>query len=351
MADNQKTLNLLYGALNLFGLDRIYSRLTSRKSAIILMYHSISTDADREWIDPDNDIPLPEFEAQMEHLSENCNVVSMDELCSRIRDKRELEPRSVVITFDDGYRNNLDAALEVLERHDFPATLYLATGYVDRGDAQWIDELYSIFQRKTDDMLLFDDARFDLRLAANRDAAYERAKQWLLTAASDERREFLERLRAQLKPVETCPRLTLTWREVGEMLARHPGVTVGVHTRDHVDLTGVDLETVRREIRSSLSDAAHNLKLESMHFSYPYGRWNERVRLLVEQSGLGSAVATDDPAAAITLDSDVYSLPRVEVPKDRRIFRLMVSGAYPGLPRLLFRRPHNFKYHNAMNPE
>ena len=46
------------------------------------------------------------------------------------------------ITFDDGYRDNLTVAAPILEKYRLPATLFLATGYVERGETQWSDTLH-----------------------------------------------------------------------------------------------------------------------------------------------------------------------------------------------------------------
>ena len=56
MSAKKKLLEALYATLHYSGAFSIYSRLSNRESAVALMYHSVSSEKDRDWIDPDNDL-------------------------------------------------------------------------------------------------------------------------------------------------------------------------------------------------------------------------------------------------------------------------------------------------------
>lgn len=317
----------------------MYSKFSKFEAAVILMYHSVSSESDRNWIDPDNDIPEEMFEKQMRYLHKNCKVVSMDHLCRCIRNNSPIEPRTVVITFDDGYRNNLGNAAKVLDRYQFPAIIYLATEYISRGEAQWIDELYSYFKFRTINTLELDGfGKLDLSSKESAEEAYESLKLRLREFERGNRRLLLDRIKKKLRPSPIPTRLTLSWNELSEQLTEFSNITLGVHTQNHVNLTSLGPESIDNEINLSISDVLKNLGVEVKHFSYPYGRWNDIVRSRVEQASLYSAVTTE-PVPAVTINSDVLSLPRIEVPRNMALFKYMVSGAYPGLSQLVFRRP------------
>ena len=114
---------------------------------------------------------------------------------------------TVCITFDDGYRDNLTVAAPILERYRLPATLFLATGLVERGENQWSDTLHSL-------------SRKDLHAQ-------------LLEASHAERMRVLDEFQAAVK----APRLMLDWDGVRELTRRYPRFEIGGHTRDHLDLT------------------------------------------------------------------------------------------------------------------
>jgi peptidoglycan/xylan/chitin deacetylase (PgdA/CDA1 family) len=227
-----------------------------------------------------------------------------------------------------------------LERHGFPAIVYLATGNVTRGENQWIDRLYSIFQLRTSHRLRIDGPDrppLDLGEQSALFEAYDAIAGRLLVADGGERERLLTEVEAQLRPRERPPRLTLTWDEVRELLRCYPGFEIGVHSRGHVDLTSFGEEAARAELASSIADVARELKVEVKHFSYPYGRSNARVRKIVSASSLRSAVV-GARGSLIRPGVDRYAMPRIEVGPEMTRFRWQTCGAYPDLPLALLGR-------------
>jgi len=70
-----------------------------------------------------------QFSEQMQFLARCCNVVSMEEVLDAIDNQRDLPPRSVLITFDDAYRDFAEHAWPVLQQYKLPATMFVATDY------------------------------------------------------------------------------------------------------------------------------------------------------------------------------------------------------------------------------
>jgi peptidoglycan/xylan/chitin deacetylase (PgdA/CDA1 family) len=97
---------------------------------VVLIYHRVGARTPVEV-----DLPVELFDEQMAALAEERRVLTIDEALVRLDappgDPDEPDP--VVVTFDDGTADFVDVALPVLERHRVPATLYLATGFVDDG--------------------------------------------------------------------------------------------------------------------------------------------------------------------------------------------------------------------------
>ncbi|MGD2278764.1 MAG: polysaccharide deacetylase family protein [Candidatus Omnitrophota bacterium] len=93
----------------------------------ILVYHSIADDKESSLsVSPEN------FSRQMEFLKKNgYSVITLDELVKNINAGETYLPRTVVITFDDGYEDNFTEAFPVLAKHDMPAIIFLVTSYVD----------------------------------------------------------------------------------------------------------------------------------------------------------------------------------------------------------------------------
>ncbi len=102
-------------------------RADSGQRAAILCYHSISAHYDSRY-DP---LDPRRFESHLQFLSAKCHPITMDALVEAIGSGRDLPERAVVVTFDDGYRDNFEVALPLLLKYRVPATIYVVTGYID----------------------------------------------------------------------------------------------------------------------------------------------------------------------------------------------------------------------------
>lgn len=96
----------------------------------ILMYHSIGYDTDTSLhVSPDN------FHKQVKYLvDKGYNVIPLEKLIKGIKNKKKFPHNTVVITFDDGYRNNFTEAFPILAKYKLPATIFIVSGYVGRKD-------------------------------------------------------------------------------------------------------------------------------------------------------------------------------------------------------------------------
>ena len=109
-----------------FGLNVFFGSLPTGKAAI-LMYHSIDHNKVFFTVTPEN------FRKQMDLLyKEKYSIISLGELAGLIIDKRAIPLKTVVLTFDDGYQDNYFNAFPILKKYNFPATIFLATGFIGK---------------------------------------------------------------------------------------------------------------------------------------------------------------------------------------------------------------------------
>jgi peptidoglycan/xylan/chitin deacetylase (PgdA/CDA1 family) len=112
------------------------ARNSSQPTARILIYHRIADvkdDPHRLCVSPSN------FQEQMRYLKENFNIIPLVKLVQDIRNKK-IQNNSMVITFDDGYVDNLHNALPVLEKFNIPATIFLTSDYIGLDKPFYWDE-------------------------------------------------------------------------------------------------------------------------------------------------------------------------------------------------------------------
>ena len=101
--------------------------LSPKYTVPILIYHNIGYEKGSFFVSPES------FAKQMEYIKKNgYEVITLDELVRSIKDKKSLKRNRVVITFDDGYKDNFEYAYPVLKRFGFPATIFLVTDFIGR---------------------------------------------------------------------------------------------------------------------------------------------------------------------------------------------------------------------------
>ncbi|MEQ9495347.1 MAG: polysaccharide deacetylase family protein [Deltaproteobacteria bacterium] len=311
---------------------------TGAAGAIIWEYHSVAPPDEARWIEPSNRVDTGRFERQIAFLARRRNVVSMDELVDAIQRDKKLPAGSVVLTFDDGYRDNYTYVASALAAYDLPATLYLPTGLVTRQESPWADRIYTAFKYRRRDTFEHPDVAgspFDLR--TNAKAAYGAIASALLDASRATRDDILAALDEQLDPEVTAPCLTLDWATLRKMQAEFPAFQLGVHSVNHIDLTAHGEATAAEEIDGCVEVYERELGAAPRHFAYPYDRHDAMTHAIVSTRTLASAVC-NGPDVLIDGKSDPFALPRLAAPDSMSLYRFWSSGAYPGLPRALFGR-------------
>ena len=200
------------------------------------------------------------------------DIVSLDEALRRI-----VEPADrpfVVLTFDDGYRDLVEQALPILERHRAPFTAYVTTGFADRTARLWWLELEEAI--RASHRIEVDVGGAPLRLPAGSDAekaAAFRTLYWMLRAGPEQRLLDVIGAMARGAAIESAAlteRLCLDWSDIAA-LAQHPLCTIGAHTITHPMLAKHSNERVVTEMRDSRSRIEAEIGLAVRHFAYPVG--------------------------------------------------------------------------------
>lgn len=351
----RRILRVAQGALY---RSRALDRLPARGGATIFMYHSVASPDIARFVDspmtPDG------FERQIRFLSEHRRPMGVSDLAQRIGNGVDPEPGTVVVTFDDGYLDNLRVAAPILRRYGVAAMIYLATAYVDQGETQWADRLHTAFTTRTGRYCRLPAANasevpaagnlagaaggntaasgagpssaqeFDLTDPDQARAAYVACQTRLLAATFEERAALLAQLDDDLQGA-AAPRLTLGWDDVRELAERYPEIEIGVHTAHHVDLVAAGPETARLELQRSIDDVERATGVRPRHFSFPYGRHDPATRRLVAEAGLETAMA-DTAYRQTVAASDPHYLTRIDAGMSFTQFRFRTHPSFGSLP-------------------
>ncbi len=194
----------------------------------ILMYHSISTESGPTSIAP------AIFEAQIRAIADaGWNVAPLAAYADWRLRNATLPPRTLIITFDDAYQDFAESAFPVLERYNFPATVFVPTALVG-GVAAW-------------------------------DGSPKSGK-----------------------PI-------MGWDTIHALAAKD--IAFAPHSRTHARLTGLEGEELRAEIVGSGQDVLRELGAPARYFAPPYGETNREVDTVIRTNyeisvGVGLGIAT-----------------------------------------------------------
>lgn len=319
---------VLAHALDRSGLGRMFLRGRGWNGLLVLNYHRIGEPGDSPF---DWDLwsaSQDEFEQQVRFLGRNFEIVGVDDLDEVLHKKGG---RYVMITFDDGYRDNYEAAFPILKAYDAVATFFLSTGFLDSPRVAWWDEIaWMVRTSRTSGLaknvwtvrgVPFDEPS---RCTAIRCvlATYK-----LLRPHETER--FLEFLGSATGsgrcPTHLGSSMWMTWDMVREM--RSAGMCIGGHTVNHPVLSSLPPDEQNREVVGCTSRIAVELDQRPIAFSYPVGgkgAFDEETRACLMRHRYRWAFNYSGGYTRFK-GFDAFDLPRAAVERDvsRPTFRAM----------------------------
>ncbi|MDB4349456.1 polysaccharide deacetylase family protein [Omnitrophica bacterium] len=193
----------------------------------ILLYHSVGKVHPRDTLGIRLDKEM--FYSQMKSLKEDgCNIWTLKEAIACVKEKKSMPQKTTVITFDDGYKDNIINAAPIMEEFGFRAIFFVTVDYIGKA-----------------------------KTSAQRD--------WQHWECMDE-------------------------SDLVELKKR--GHDIGSHSLNHVDLTKLDSASKTEEIGRSKKEIGSLLDKEVNFFSYPYGHFDEEIVKIVRDSGYEAACTT-----------------------------------------------------------
>lgn len=261
------------------------------------------------------------FDELLRWIGGQFNVLPPLEACERL-DAGTLPPRAAAITFDDGYADNHDVALPLLQRHGMKAAFFVATGFLN-GGAMFNDRVVEAVRTAAGPMLdagwLGLPAALPIGDAGQRRAAIQQLLAAIKYRPQQEREELVGRLERQCGS-RLPAGLMMTDNEV--VALHNAGMTIGGHTRTHPILCVLDDAAAQREIRDGADDLCAITGADPLLFAYPNGRpgqdFDPRHPPMVRAAGFRYAFTTVPGAATAATDS--LHLPRF-TPWDRSALR------------------------------
>lgn len=258
------------------------SRLT------VLTYHRIADPAQARRFDHAVVDATPEqFDRQLEFLGAHFRIIGIDEILEHVRGA-PLPPNSVLITFDDGYRDCHEVALPILERHRARAVFFISTSYVEQRRMYWWDRIAYVLGRSHRERILIE---YPERRELTVDGTGGRAVKDLLALVKRHRELDLDRFLAEMTRAagvdwdpdlerELADELIMTWDQIAD-LAR-AGMDVQSHTRTHRVLHTLATGELAQELEGSRRDIEDHVGTRVRALAYPVGHPISRRQEIVD---------------------------------------------------------------------
>ena len=251
-----------------------------------------------------------------------------------------------VLTFDDGYRDNVEHAQPVLRRHGAPWTLFVTSDFASGTGRLWWLELEHAIARLDRVRLPADapgTAAIDLpaRDAEEKSAAFAAVYAQLRAGPEARLLAVIAELCAQagIAPGTMARDLCLDWPALRD-LARDPAVTIGAHTVSHPMLAKHDADVARSEILRGRERIEAELGRPLRHLSYPVGdptSAGSREFAIAREAGFATAVTTRPGHLFAGHGAHLHALPRVSVNGYHQT-EAALSALLSGVPFLAWNR-------------
>jgi peptidoglycan/xylan/chitin deacetylase (PgdA/CDA1 family) len=271
-------------------LHLVFIYLINKNKVRIINYHN-----------PGYDI----FSKHLDFFSRHFSIISMDDLSDYLHDSKLILPsRSLVITFDDGFKENYKL-FNFINTKKIPVTIYAVSGLVDEPKKYW-----------------FKLRKFSIK-----------EKKWLKSIDDSQRLSFLQNELDFNDNATFNESDSLSSYELQQF--KEIGCSIGSHTITHPILTKCSGNKLRHEIKYCKTQLEKKLGFKVSHFAYPSGKYNNEVISITRNSGYETG-RTIVPGY-VTKKTNPFELPCMGISDDADLSKviLQVSGIWYLTKRLL----------------
>lgn len=282
-----------------------------KKSIHNFLFHRVSPERDILW-DP-MDVSL--FDKCIRYISSRYTVVRIEDLINL--DLHKTNQKYATICFDDGYKDNFEYALPILEKYKVKASFYVVTDCIDFNKPTWTHIFENIFQntKRIDFSISYDFLPPNLKVekleTAEERISYAKKLKPILKQLSHEQRNLvLDKLTQLCSDVE-MPKLMMSWDDIRTMHSM--GHAIGSHTVSHCMLgTMANVHEIEAELLNSGNTIKKHLGSFPDTISYPVGSYNAHTIKLVEKVGYKIGLAVKQDVYRPEKDG-VFEIPRIEL--------------------------------------
>ncbi len=315
----------------------------SGQGSILFMHKVVKKQTDKQRITlmKANEIEAEFLEKMLQMLKNKYDIISLDEMCKRLESRTKQTKKFIIITFDDGYKDNLTIAYPIFKKLNIPFTVYVTNCYPNNTGKLWWYMLEDILLENK--IIKFTNNNKELTFKANtqneKNISFKKIREIIIEATENEQAKVLNQLEKQYNKTLSnyVVNESLSWKEI-KTLSTDPLVTIGCHTLNHLALNTLTKKEQLKEIIDSKKEIDSKTNSNSVHFAYPFGTPNEinekEVNTVKFSKSFKTATTTRMGNIFKEHENHLHSLPRIQVlgtQQDLSILDLYLCGFIPAI--------------------
>lgn len=295
-------------------IKMFFRQVTGSNGVIVLLYHRVVSESQRNGSAPEMTITPEMFAAQLHYLKKHYNVISIDEFLTDHggTQKAPNAPPKLLLTFDDGWKDNYLNAFPILSQYKLHALIFLTTDYIGADRIFWPERFTQVLHKimtgvdvdktcKNADQLIreaLDSTKLKtLRSFCCKENSIDNAAKILIEELkqlpADKREQLIHNL-FMLIPETQRPQsrqqVMLNWDEVEIM--HKAGITFGAHSCSHALLDRIESREAADELKNSKRAIEKKLACNVLTFAYPNGNYNNEILGITSKAGFKAAFTT-----------------------------------------------------------
>ena len=285
----QNKREYLARSLGRLGILALLERAAAARPGLtVFTYHRIAEPGADLFYDPVISATPDAFRAQVDWLARRMQILTLDEAIERIESRTPRREPAALVTFDDGYRDNFEAAATILRERGIPATFFLPTAFLESPQLPWWDHVACIIKQTRVNRLELprrpagkgNGRSIPPPLSIDLDAMPRSAAiRAIIAAFLDETitdgpwflANLAERAEVSLDTDAMGRALFTDWDQVRRLTGPDTGLSIGSHGHSHQKLAGLDADSQRHELVASKRILADRLGRDAEALAYPYG--------------------------------------------------------------------------------